>query len=174
MTFLAHGDSKQKDGTSLCSESGILSIYDAKIQTVGSSLINFYLSGDITLKKKLMNMTEITDFLVGGSDDIGVNDYLAIMNKYVKSSNDIVKNNELIQKDIINLSDKSKIYGGLGGCMLDISKNTELNDQAVGILKATKGFRLFGQKFVPDSYWMSQIVSPYSGVYNGGEKKPFT
>lgn len=174
MTFLAQGDSAQKTGTSICSENGILSSYDAKIQTVGSVLINSYLLNDNVLQSKLTKMTEILDFLVGSSDDLGMKEYIKVMNKYVKNSGDIVKNIDLIQKDIINLPDKTKIYSGLGACQMDISNETQLNDQATGILKVTKGFRLFGQKFVPDSYWMSQIVSPYSGEYTGGSVKPFT
>ena len=55
-----------------------------------------------------------------------------------------------------------------------------LKVQAKELLAQTKGFRLMGQRFTLDSRLFSEIVSPYSGEYNGPrfplptDEKPFT
>lgn len=176
MTFLAQGNSELDNNISECTSSGIISQYDAKVQTTGSLLINWYLLNDFNLQKKLTAMIDIMDFLVGSSDDFGIKEYSPIVTQYITQPSDIVNKFDLIQKSILGIPSRTKIYSGLGKCGLNVSTNNqaELDAQAQNILNYTKGFRLFGQKFVIDSFWMSQLVSPYSGEYTGGNPKPFT
>ena len=174
MTMLAKGRDSLAKGEAFCTPEGVISTYDAKIQTAQSILISYHLSQDKILETKLNKLTSIVDFLVGGADDLGPREYLPIVSQNVSNISDISSKIDSLQKSILNLNYNPKIYGGLGKCQMDVSKSTELTEQARGMLLVTKGFRLFGQKFVPDSYWMSMIVSPYSGEYNGPAKKPFT
>jgi len=106
------------------------------------------------LQNKLTNIIDSTDFFVGGSDDFGSKEYMQIVAQYVKQPTDITKKFNLIQKDILSIPNKTKIYSGLGKCGLNVSTNNqaELDAQAQNILNYTKGFRLFGQKFVIDSF----------------------
>jgi hypothetical protein len=65
-----------------------------------------------------------------------------------------------------------KIYGGTGDCVIPPPFTPEQADQC---LENTKGFRLMGQRFIPDSYMFSNLVGAYTDVYQGDrEPKPFT
>lgn len=65
-----------------------------------------------------------------------------------------------------------KIYRGIGDCVIPPPFTPEQADQC---LANTKGFRLMGQRFIPDSYMFSQLVGQYTGVYLGNrEPRPFT
>jgi hypothetical protein len=63
-----------------------------------------------------------------------------------------------------------KIYGGTGGCALAPPFTPEQADEC---LAKTRGFRLMGQRFVPDSYVLSKLVAPHTGEFSGNEM-PFT
>jgi hypothetical protein len=65
-----------------------------------------------------------------------------------------------------------RIYGGTGNIILDEPITYEsLNE----ILGKTRGMRLIGQRFVPDSYIFQQLVSPKVAGYMGDSKeRPFT
>jgi hypothetical protein len=65
-----------------------------------------------------------------------------------------------------------QIYGGTGDCVIPPPFTPEQADQC---LEATKGFRLMGQRFIPDSYMFSNLVGAYTDVYLGDkEPEPFT
>jgi hypothetical protein len=63
-----------------------------------------------------------------------------------------------------------QIYGGTGNCQIPPPYSPE---QADLCLESTKGFRLMGQRFIPDSYMFSRLVGPYTGMYTG-TGQPFT
>jgi hypothetical protein len=149
--MLAKGRDDLKKGEAFCKPEGLLSTYDAKIQTAQSILINYHLAQDSALQIKLNKLTNIIDFLVGGADDLGTREYLSIVSKNIKNTSDISKKIDELQKEILSLNYNPKIYSGLGKCEMDVSAGS-LTEQAQDMLSVTKGFRLFGQKFVPDSY----------------------
>jgi len=60
-----------------------------------------------------------------------------------------------------------KIYGGSGSCVAFTA------EEANQCLNNTAGFRLMGQRFIPDSYMFSNLVGAYTGSYEG-DQKPFT
>lgn len=173
MTMLSKGDLNIQRGTSFCNLNGIISDYDAKVQTAQSSLINYYLAKDASIENRIEKITNVLNFLVGGADDLGPKEYLPVVKKNISSQSDISKKINDLQKEFLSINYNPKIYSGLGGCELN-NTGDKLEEQAQAMLLNTKGFRLFGQKFVPDSYWMSKLVFPYSGEYTGPEKKPFT
>jgi len=63
-----------------------------------------------------------------------------------------------------------EIYGGTGGIVLTPPFTPEQADE---ILDVTKGFRLMGQRFVPDSYMFQNLVPP-KVLWPLGPEKPFT
>ncbi len=190
-TALIKGNSSLQKGQSVCGgSSGIISNYDAKIQTLQANLItyNFLLRRDI--QDKWSQMYKITSFIVGFSDDLGPVEYAKVLKEVLGEDvtpERIEQNYSKIKEKLESIPYNPRIYSGLGGCEL-VMPCPPLSDKALKQLKTeakylldeTKGFRIMGQKFTLDSYLFSQIVSPYSGKYTGkmsplpADKKPFT
>ncbi|MDI6591813.1 MAG: DUF3160 domain-containing protein [Patescibacteria group bacterium] len=192
MTALIKGSPVLPKGESMCTGpmNGIVSEYDAKIQTLQASLIANKFSQSKDIQGRWTRMYAITGFFVGFSDDLGPYEYSAVLKSLfggeVKSQNLEEKYSE-VRDTLLNLPYNPKIYGGLGACELFMpcpplsdTEIQELKVQAKKLLEETKGFRLMGQRFTIDSWLFSEIVSPYSGEYTGEklplptDKKPFT
>ncbi len=153
----------------------LVSAEDAKIQTIGAVLIASEFTESQELKDKWDRIYSVTAFYVGLSDDLGPYEYIEALDsvfngKFVLS--------ELTDENIGALKSKlaeympPKIYGGTGDCVIPPPFTPEQADQC---LESTKGFRLMGQRFIPDSYMFSNLVGAYTDVYLGDrEPKPFT
>ena len=180
MTALIKGSPSLPEGKSEClgSRNGIISKYDAKIQTLQASLITGKFSKSSDIKERWNRMYAITGYFVGFSDDLGPYEY---------ETSEIEKNYNEIRNALSGLKFSPKIYSGLGKCTMlmpcpPLSEEAiqALKPQAKKLLEETKGFRLMGQRFTVDSWLFSEIVSPYSGEYDGKkpalptEEKPFT
>jgi len=153
----------------------LISKEDAKIQTIGASLIASKFAGDKSLRENWDRIYSVTAFYVGLSDDLGPYEYLEALN-YVFGGK--FNPDDLTEGNIGKLKAKlaeyrsPRIYGGTGEAALLPPFTPE---QADKILENTKGFRLMGQRFIPDSYMFSNIVSPYVGMYSGRDcNKVFT
>jgi hypothetical protein len=164
---------------------GIISEYDAKIQTLQASLIANKFSQSKDIQGRWSRMYAITSFFVGFSDDLGPYEYSAVLKSLFEGEikpQDLEKKYPIIRDALLNLPCNPKIYSGLGDCELFIpcpplseKDREELKIQAKKLLEETKGFRLMGQRFTIDSWLFSEIVSPYSGEYIGKrDPKPFT
>jgi len=192
MTALIKGSPLLAKDTSMCTGpmDGIISEYDAKIQTLGATLIaKKFLAGE-DIQEKWKRMYAITSFFVGFSDDLGPYEYSAVLKDMFEqgiTSQEIGDKYSDIRDTLLNLSYNPKIYSGLGACEmfmpcppLSDEEIQQLKVQAKKLLGETKGFRLMGQRFTLDSWLFSEIVSPYSGEYTGEklplptEEKPFT
>ncbi len=195
MTALIEGSPSLSPGESMCSGGveGIISDYDAKIQTLQAFLLaeKFISSPDI--RERWDRVYNITSFMVGFSDDLGPYEYGEVLQRLFSKENGKINSDRLIEKYdqlkemIGNYPYNPKIYSGLGACELLMpcpplteKEIQDLKIQARELLKQTKGFRMMGQRFTLDSWLFSEIVSPYSGEYNGPglplptEEKPFT
>ncbi len=185
MTTLIKGSPNLPKGVSKCSEYGIISEYDAKIQTLQASLIasKFLKSHDI--QKRWERIYKITSFFVGFSDDLGPYEYSIVLKSLFKGEIKLEKLEEKyseIKNILLNLPYNPKIYGGLGACQLSMpcpplsdQEIQELKLQEKKLIEATKGLRLMGQRFTIDSWFFSELVSPYSGIYIGNKTtRPFT
>jgi len=194
MTALIEGSPFLSPGESVCTGNveGIVSEYDAQIQTLQALLLanQFYQSQD--LQERWNRIYTITSFLVGFSDDLGPNEYSKALKTLFKDEIEIdpqeIEENYLeLKETIMDFPYDPKIYSGLGACELLMPcpplNEKEIQDlklQAKELLEKTKGFRLMGQRFTLDSWLFSEIVSPYSGEYVGPkpslptEEKPFT
>ncbi len=109
----------------------------------------------------------VTAFYVGLSDDLGPYEYIESMNSVF---GDLFDPDDLTEENIGELRAKlaeyrtPKIYGGTGEVALWPPFTPEQADEVLGI---TQGFRLMGQRFIPDSYMFSNSVSPHVGMYSG-------
>ncbi len=182
MTMLVNGSKKLDKGESICGgPDGIISDYDATMQTLQALLTSYNFMRSPDIQDKWSRMYEVTSFLIGFSDDLGPYEYAKVLNDaFGKDSSlkSIQDNITKIEETLKALPYNPRIYSGLGGCELvmpcppltndDIQK---LKGEAHELLNETKGFRLLGQKFTIDSWIFSEIVSPYSGEYTG-EKTP--
>jgi len=187
MTALVKGSPELKENESKCAGGldGIISEYDAKVQTLQASLIANKFSQSKSIQERWTRIYAITSFFVGFSDDLGPYEYSAALKSLFEGE---IKSKELeekypkIKEVLLNLPYKPKIYSGLGNCEL-VTPDPPLSDeeieeliaQAKKLLEETKGFRLMGQRFTVDSWIFSEIVSPYSGEYTGKRTpRPFT
>ena len=187
MTALIKGTDILSKGESKClgSMDGIISGYNAKIQTLQASLITKKFLESRDIQGRWQRMYAITSFFVGFSDDLGPYEYKTVLENLFKdkiTSEEIVNRYSEIKKALLKLPYNPKIYSGLGSCELSMpcpplseAEIQKLKPQAKGLLEETKGFRMMGQRFTIDSYLFSEIVSPYSGEYNGKRTpRPFT
>ena len=145
----------------------------AKIQTMGAALITSEFAKNKELKEKWDRIYSVTSFYVGLSDDLGPYEYLEAMNSVFGPTFDPNSlDTETVGKLKAELAEyrAPKIYGGTGDCVILPPFTPEQADEC---LEATKGFRLMGQRFIPDSYMFSRLVSPYVGMY-AGSGNPFT
>lgn len=193
MTALIEGSPLLSPGESVCTGNninGIISEYDARIQTLQAFLLANQFSQSRDLQEKWNRIYAITSFLVGFSDDLGPNEYSGVLKKSFEDEINPQKIEEKyleLKEAILNHPYNPKIYSGLGACELlmpcpPLTEETiqALKSQAKELLEKSKGFRLMGQRFTLDSWLFSEMVSPYSGEYTGSklplptEEKPFT
>jgi len=180
----------QEQGVIMNGEKGLISVYDAKIQTFQASLIAKKFLESKSIQDKWNRMYAVTGFFVGISDDLGPYEYgsaLKALSENEITFQEIRNKYPDIKNKLLDISYNPKIYSGLDQTQL-VMPCPPLSDQAVQelktqghqILENTKGFRLMGQRFTIDSWLFSEIVSPYSGEYNGQRlnlptnEKPFT
>ncbi len=182
MTALLNGDQAIEVGKAKCEGrfKGIISEYDAKIQTLQAGLIAQKFLADKNLQVLWQKMYAITGFFVGFSDDLGPIEYSQVLKNVLGdnfSAPDMINKFDQLQQGFNDLTYDPRIYSGLGKCELYIpdelplseQRLQEIKDQAKQLLSQTKGFRMMGQRFTVDSYLFSEIVSPYSGEYNGAK-----
>jgi hypothetical protein len=195
MTALIEGSPFLSSGESLCSGriEGIISDYDARIQTLQAFLLAEKFINNSELQECWNRVYALTSFLVGFSDDLGPYEYAEVLQEIGEEEGEAVNIDKLVEKydqlkeAVRDLPYNPKIYSGLGACELlmpcpplEEDDIQELQKEAERLLSQTKGFRLMGQRFTLDSWLFSEIVSPYSGEYNGPklplptEEKPFT
>ena len=195
MTALIEGSPSLSSGESLCGGriGGIISDYDARIQTLQAFLLAEKFINNSELQERWNRVYALTSFLVGFSDDLGPCEYAEVLQKILAEEKGAVNIDKLVEKydqlkeAVRDLPYNPKIYSGLGACELlmpcpplEEDDIQELQKEAEKLLSQTKGFRLMGQRFTLDSWLFSEIVSPYSGEYNGPklplptEEKPFT
>lgn len=147
---------------------------EAKIQTIGACLISSKISETENLKDNWDRIYSVTAFYVGLSDDLGPYEYVEALNSVFEGKfgpNDLTEENIGKLKMKLAAYQPPKIFGGTGNCEVNILTPEEADK----CLENTKGFRLMGQRFIPDSYMFSNLVGAYTDVYQGDrEPKPFT
>lgn len=164
MSFLLKGGSE-----------GLVPEEDARTQTMGAALIAAHLEEQPALQTKWDRIYAVTAFYVGLSDDLGPYEYREALNSvFTGTFEPTMLTEERVEDLKAKLAEyrSPEIYGGTGDCVIPPPFTPEQADEC---LEATKGFRLMGQRFIPDSYLFSNLVGAYTDVYTGTrEPKPFT
>ena len=140
-------------------------------QTIQALLISRDLTGDEALLERWQRLYSVTSFFVGLSDDLTIFDYA----EAYPAARATAGTKDVAAKAFLNgvrwrMARKRSplIYGGTGAQM--VSELDETEATLAKVLEATKGLRVMGQRFVPDSYVLGRLVDlPYTGA---GE--PFT
>ncbi|MHC4243550.1 MAG: DUF3160 domain-containing protein, partial [Planctomycetota bacterium] len=151
----------------------LISPHDARIQTLQACLLAVSLDTqqvDERLGREIWDrIYTVTAFYVGLADDLTPYDYLWALDRvfgseYVLADLDDPNNFHELRTEL-TLLPAPKIFGGTGdaGVVPPVTEDT-LNE----ILDKTKGMRLMGQRFIPDSYMFQNLIYPQVGDYMGG------
>ncbi|QYZ79782.1 DUF3160 domain-containing protein [Methanofollis formosanus] len=141
---------------------------EARVQTAAAARTAALLADDPDLMERWDRIYEVTAFYVGYADDLGPEEYIAAMERLFGGVKQSLAPAEVdaLRRELLAL-DPPAIYSGTGYQIV------ESPEEARRVLNATQGFRFMGQRFVPDSYFFSELVFPYTGEFTGtGE--PFT
>ncbi|MEK6983829.1 MAG: DUF3160 domain-containing protein [Nanoarchaeota archaeon] len=160
------------------SSEAFISKNEAKIQTLQASLITVMLDNLKVEGKDIRDIWNriysITAFYVGLSDDLTFYEFRDSIKKTFGASFDLQDFND--EKKLLNLKGElatlrmPKIYGGTGECSVFPPFNDDKLNQC---LDKSKGFRIFGQRFVPDAYMFQNLIFPIVTDFEG-EGNPFT
>ncbi len=175
MAFLLKGD---EDWGPL--GEALISPYDARIQTLQACLLAISLNTQQVDQRSARAVWDrlyaVTALYVGLADDLTPYDYLWALNRVFGpdyTPADLADPNSLhALKTELALLPSPQIFGGTGGgyVMPPLTEET-LNE----ILEKTKGMRLMGQRFIPDSYMFQNLVVSRAGEYTGDlNELPFT
>ncbi len=158
----------------------LISHYDARIQTLQACLLAISLN---TLTVDSRSTSEIWDriyavtaFYVGLADDLTPYDYLWALDRVFGQEYALVDlddpNHFHDFRTQLALLPSPQIYGGTG----DVKVAPPLTEETLNeILDKTKGMRLMGQRFIPDSYMFQNLVTPQVWNYIGDfNDLPFT
>lgn len=156
----------------------LISEEDAEIATIQASLISAELPSvkvaDYTARDIWDRIYSITSFFVGTADDLTPYEYLTALEKVFGrefAPNQLAAENKMLELTAEMAQMRNpEIYGGSGVCVIYPPVTKE---KLYECLAKTKGMRLMGQRFVPDSYMFQNLVTPAIGVYVGIDN-PFT
>ncbi len=136
----------------------------AMMQTRQAMMIAEALRSDKELHDKWQRMYTVTAFFVGFSDDLTAEDFSnALADVRIAGSPDSDKILHELRKELASYPSPA-IHGGSGNIVATRPVTEEDLDKA---LDKTMGLRLFGQRFIPDSYAMGRLVGmAYLGKSN--------
>jgi len=188
LTFLVKGGDPYGPGAKY-----LVSAAEAKRQTLTAAVLTealekAALDDGLRAAEVWARIYDVTAFMVGLADDLGYEEYSSILkNPAVFNLNAVPKGmltagfllsdeNFFVFKKQVAAMQPPAIYSGTGNVvtadpegLAGIANPEELDK----VLARTMGFRLMGQRFVPDSYWMGRLVTP--AVRKPlGDKRPFT
>jgi len=158
----------------------LISEYDAKIQMLQAFLLANSLKNVQVSERSGLDIWDrlytVTAFYVGIADDLTPYDYLWALDRVFGAGFVLIDltnaNNQLALKTELALLPSPKIYGGTGNIIIDVPITDELLNE---VLDKTKGMRLMGHRFVPDSYMFQHLVFPEVDSYLGDPANlPFT
>jgi hypothetical protein len=143
---------------------------EAKIQTTSAVLMASALDRRKDILENWDRIYSVTSFYVGLSDDLGPYEYINAIQELFggKLPQEMGQEDlQMLKAGFAALPDP-KIYGGTGGCGEHLTPNDLLKPEAVDeCIDKSKGFRLMGQRFIPDSYMLQNAVSPSVGGFMG-------
>jgi hypothetical protein len=158
----------------------LISPHDADIQTLEAALLSAALRnvqvGSRTGLQVWDRLYRVTAFYVGLADDLTPYDYLWALDQVFQNgwavSGLANAGNLAALRTQLTLLPSPKIFGGTGNPTVPPGAPPEYLYE---ILDKTKGLRLMGQRFVPDSYMFQHLVFPQVDLYTGDpHARPFT
>jgi hypothetical protein len=158
-----------------CDDDCIVSEHDAKIQTMEALLMAGSLQGVSVDGRKASDiwnrMYDVTSFYVGLADDLTPYEYMDAIVKVFggeAEAEEIANEGKLLEvKAELAKMRSPLIYGGTGNVeVIPPVTDEKLNE----VLGNTKGMRLMGQRFIPDSYMFQRLVN----IGYTGQGNPFT
>ncbi|HPO13632.1 MAG TPA: DUF3160 domain-containing protein, partial [Candidatus Hydrogenedentes bacterium] len=158
----------------------LVSEYDARIQTLQAVLLATAVEavdvGARSGREVWDRMYAITAFYVGLADDLTPYEYLDVINRLFGSDFDPTELEDeqafFTLKTRLALLRTPQIFGGTGNVFV-VPPVTP--DSLNLVLEKTKGMRLMGQRFIPDSYMFQHLVFPEVLWYTGSvDPAPFT
>ncbi len=172
MTFLMKGH--EKFGQFLPPAKALTDRETAKIQTMQGAMIaarcgEVTLPDDRTVAEVWDRIYSVTAFYAGLADDLTLYEYREAMREVFGSSlaTTDLADEESFNRLLLELTKLRKpgIFSGTGGAGLDPEEveGPISVDELDTILDATQGFRFVGQRYIPDSYILGQLVSPAVG-----------
>lgn len=182
MTFLVKGGEPYGPGSPY-----LVSEAEARRQTLAAAMLTealdkAKLEEGVRALEVWQRIYDVTAFMVGAADDLGYEEYKPALDAAVGPGvmvSQLMAEGKMLalKKELLRLSPPA-IYSGTGDivsfdakALAGIANEKEL-DRA---LASTMGFRLMGQRFVPDSYWMGKLVFPTVGAPTAEhDPKPFT
>ncbi len=152
----------------------LVSVAEARIQTLAALLMALELDQSPACAATWNQIYAVTAFFVGLADDLTPYQYkLALMQVFGAQVNVLSLTDDatfLALRKALAAMPSPEIYGGTGNC--SVPPNATAADLDA-VLDQTKGMRLMGQRFIPDSYMMQHLVFPSVGAYTG-TGSPFT
>lgn len=185
MTFLLKGH--ENFGPIIPPAIALTDRLNAKIQTLQAAIISAS-CGKLRLPdgRKLVDVWDriysVTAFYAGFADDLTLYDYREAMREVFgsKLNTGDLEREEKIAQLLFELSElrSPAIFSGTGGAGIDPGgfeghKFTSVKELDK-ILTHTMGFRFMGQRYIPDSYILGQLVSPAVGTIPRVIPKRFT
>jgi hypothetical protein len=166
MTFLLKGDPSHGPGPN---QPALVSVPESNQQTLAAAILTRLLD-QVTLAdgRKARDVWEriyvVTSFYVGLADDLGLPEYRAALAKVCGTSLDLAALGDprKLRDFKIELArhNPPAIFSGTGGL---VAPQDAGPGELLEALNKTQGFRFMGQRFVPDSYMMGQLVWPTVG-----------
>jgi hypothetical protein len=175
MTFLMKGH--EKYGPIIPPDSALTDRETARIQTLQAMLIaartGSVVAGD---KRRVIDIWNriyvVTAFYAGFADDLTIYDYREAMREVFGPTFEAAQlaQEALYTEFLLSLAQMKPpaIFSGTGGAGLDPGGADAHQYTSVkhldNILTHTMGFRFMGQRYIPDSYILGQLVSPAAGT----------
>jgi hypothetical protein len=156
----------------------LVSPQDARVQTLQAVLLALGLdrleAAGQPIADTWNRIYGVTAFFVGLADDLTPYEYKEAVLKLFGTSVDPVELDDdqalfELKKELASLHNP-QIYGGTGNAEVPPNPTPEDLDR---VLDKTKGMRVMGQRFIPDSYMFQRLVLPVTGPFVGSGK-PFT
>ena len=158
----------------------LVSKEEGQAQTIAAGHIVKLLAGGKvkdgrTAREIWQRVYTVTAFYVGLADDLGLAEYETSLRKVTGAAMDLgmlaeEKSWRGLQVELAKFNPPA-IYGGTGGQGTYGGANP---DKLVEALDKSTGFRLMGQRYIPDSYMMGKLVTPTVGRPNNGRTDMFT
>ena len=142
-----------------------------QVQLIQASLIAQTLSKNEMIESEFGSVKLITDYFVGVADDIGPYEFLKAIESLVNGnfSYDYLGQEEFLNRltTVLDKLPPPKILGGTSIGATAVSFSEHVVNQ---ILDESRGMRLIGQRYTPDSYIFSKLVQ----LDHTGDLLPFT